>query len=92
MLLIGEPGAVLKCSNCIGGSVVSIQNAGNIRFENFVLDGGGNTSSGLTLDHVTRSEINNVRVRNVIQKDFIFILMCLTLLRTLRLLMRLRLD
>ena len=46
---------------------------GNIRFENFVLDGGGNTSSGLTLDHVTRSEINNVRVRNVIQKDFIFI-------------------
>lgn len=62
----------MKCSNCIGGSVVSIQNAGNIRFENFVLDGGGNTSSGLTLDHVTRSEINNVRVRNVIQKGFYF--------------------
>ena len=77
MLLLGVPGAVLTCSNCAGSAVVSIKkpigapySLGFIRFENFILDGGGAAAEGLVVDEVARSEFNNIRVQNVIQNGF----------------------
>jgi hypothetical protein len=71
----GTPSTVLKYTgSATSGAVVSLNGGSvgitSIVFEGFIIDGNGMAGDGLSLNIVTRSRFDNIRIRNVTTNGF----------------------